>query len=107
MKTHCRTFPLAVVIAARPGAPIRRWDKNWAPPEGQPYPGSNKSPNADDEAARARQGGNDDRMMEEVFARTNEIPIKSITFLWMQGQNEGTKSLAGSSAANEIFELLN
>jgi len=87
-----------IVKKARPGAPIRRYYKNWKPPEGQSYPVNKKSPNADVEAMRASQGGNYDRMMADVYARTEGVPVRTITFLWMQGEHDGTKGLAGSYA---------
>ncbi len=66
-----------VVHDAQGGQPIRRWFKDWKPENGA-----------------APQGNGDlyDRLMKKVEAATEGQEIASVTFLWMQGENDARLS---------------
>ena len=62
-----------VVHDAEGGQPIRRWHKDWKP-DGGDVPKGN--------------GDLYDRLMKKVGAATEGQEIASVTFLWMQGEND-------------------
>ena len=62
-----------VVKDARGGQPIRRWYKKWKPKTG-------KGPKA--------KGDLYDRLMGKVKAAIKGKKIKSVTFIWMQGERD-------------------
>ena len=64
---------ILVVKDAAGGQPIRRWFKNWHP-EGEDIPEGN--------------GDLYDRLMAKVDSVTAESTIRSVTFLWMQGERD-------------------
>lgn len=66
-----------VVHDAQGGQPIRRWFKDWKPEKGE---------------APAGNGDLYDRMMAKVNAATRGKEIASVTFLWMQGENDARMS---------------
>lgn len=62
-----------IVFDAHGGQPIRKWYKDWKPASG-PKPENN--------------GELYDRLMGKVKAATEGQEIASVTFLWMQGEND-------------------
>lgn len=66
-----------VVHDAQGGQPIRRWFKGWKPLEG---------------AAPEGNGDLYDRLMKKVSTATKGQEIASVTFLWMQGENDARHS---------------
>ncbi len=66
-----------VVHDAHGGQPIRRWFKDWKPEGG---------------AAPAGNGDLYDRLMKKVATATKGQEIASVTFLWMQGENDARQS---------------
>ena len=62
-----------VVKDAMGGQPIRRWYKNWIPPEG---------------VALEAQGDLYDSLMNKVFSAIDHEKIATITFIWMQGERD-------------------
>lgn len=69
---------IIVVHDAQGGQPIRRWFKDWKPEKG---------------AAPEGNGDLYDRLMKKVEAATKGQEIASVTFLWMQGENDARNSL--------------
>lgn len=68
---------IIVVQDAHGGQPIRRWFKDWKPEKGE-----------------APKGNGDlyDTLMKKVEAATEGKEIASVTFLWMQGENDARNS---------------
>jgi hypothetical protein len=62
-----------VIKDAQGGQPIRRWYKNWKPAEGG-------QPEAN--------GDLYDRLMKKVTPAIKDQKLVSVTFLWMQGEND-------------------
>ena len=62
-----------VVKDAMPGQPIKRWYKLWAPANGQIPEGN---------------GNLYDRLMTKVNAATKGVTVKTVTFIWMQGESD-------------------
>ncbi|MFT5515107.1 MAG: hypothetical protein ACI80V_001229 [Rhodothermales bacterium] len=66
-----------VVKDAAGGQPIRRWYKNWKPAEGD-------GPEA--------TGDLYDRLMAKVDSATAHTHIRSLTFVWMQGERDAREA---------------
>ena len=66
-----------VVIDALGGQPIRRWYKQWKPAQGE-------NP--------AETGDLYDKLMGKVNAATQGQEIKTVTFVWMQGERDAKES---------------
>jgi len=62
-----------VVKSAQGGQPIRRWYKNWEPPEG------------DEPTARPDLY---DSLMNKVYLAMQNEKIATVTFIWMQGERD-------------------
>ena len=62
-----------IVKDALGGQPIRRWYKNWKPAQGDELEAT---------------GDLYDQLMGKVLAATNGRPLRTITFLWMQGERD-------------------
>jgi hypothetical protein len=70
---------LIVVKEAAGGLPIRRWFKNWQQPPGQePNAAADKVPN----------GNAYDRLLPKVKAAIAGKTPDTVTFVWMQGEND-------------------
>jgi hypothetical protein len=67
-----------VVKYARGGQPIRRWYKDWKPPEGD-------EPRAQPDLY--------DSLMNRVHAAIEDEKIATISFIWMQGERDATELL--------------
>jgi len=67
------------------GQPIRRWYKNWKPAQGD-------EPKA--------TGDLYDRLMNKVKAAIKDQNIKTVTFIWMQGERDARESLGDVYAAS-------
>ena len=67
---------IVVVKKAMGGQPIRRWYKKWKSASGD-------QPNS--------SGKLYDRLMKKVYRSIEGIKIKSITFIWMQGERDARK----------------
>jgi len=62
-----------VVKDAMPGQQIKRWYKLWTPANGQTPAGN---------------GDLYDRLMIKVNAATKGVTVKTVTFIWMQGESD-------------------
>ena len=82
-----------VVKDALGGQPIKRWYKNWKPESG-PAPKNN--------------GDLYDRLMSKVNKAIEGKPIATITFVWMQGENDARNSWGGvyEASLRGLFEQL-
>ena len=69
-----------IVKDAQNGQPISRWYKNWKSVQGKPA---------------KRQGDLYDRLMGRVKAAVAGREIKTITFVWMQGENDASRNQTG------------
>ena len=67
-----------VVQVAQGGQPMHRWYKQWKAPTA-PQP------------AQATIGDIYDRLMKQVNKAVGETPIQSVTFIWMQGENDARR----------------
>ena len=67
-----------VVQFAQGGQPIHRWYKLWQAP-------------TDPQPAQTKIGDLYDRLMEQVKKTVGETPIQSVTFIWMQGENDARR----------------
>ena len=74
-----------VVQDAAKGKPIERWYKGWKSPEGHP-------PSA--------VGGLYNRLMESVKAAIDGKNIKTVTFVWMQGESDTKPDLSADYEAS-------
>ena len=74
-----------VVKDAKGGEPIRRWYKQWKPAHGD-------EPKA--------TGDLYDRLMAKVNAAIKDREIKTVTFIWMQGERDARESLGDVYAAS-------
>lgn len=68
-----------VVKDAQSGQPIRRWVHGWAAPDG-------KAPES--------TGDLYNRLLSKVRAQVAGRPLKSVTFVWMQGERDAREGLA-------------
>lgn len=75
---------LIVVKSAQGGQPIRRWYRDWKPPEGvaAPKPGVTKP------------GDLYDQLLEKVRAATKGKTIDTVCFVWMQGERDAKEGLS-------------
>ena len=78
---------VVVVKDAQGGQPIRRWYKKWK---------------ATDEAKPPKIGDLYDRLMTKVQDAIKDRQLKSVTFVWMQGERDAREQLADRYA--EAFE---
>lgn len=69
---------VVVIKDALGGQPIRRWYKKWQSPDG-------KSPE--------KTGDLYDRLMQKVNAAIEGKSIRTVTFVWMQGERDARESL--------------
>lgn len=82
-----------IVFDAMGGQPIRRWYKDWKPAKG------------------AKPDGNGDlydRLMGKVKAATEGQELASVSFLWMQGENDaktGNGAVYGDSLKGLVKQL--
>jgi hypothetical protein len=67
-----------VVKSAQGGQPIRRWYKDWEPPEG--------------DESRAKPDLYDS-LMNKVYAAIQNEKIATVTFIWMQGERDAREQL--------------
>ena len=74
-----------VVWDAKGGQPISRWYKNWASATGE-FP--------------EIRGDLYDRLMKKVQSAIEGQRIKTITFIWMQGENDARKGYGGVYGAS-------
>ncbi|MEK6478704.1 sialate O-acetylesterase [Catalinimonas sp. 4WD22] len=72
-----------VVKSAYGGQPIRRWYKDWTPPQGD-------EPKAQPDLY--------DSLINKVNATIEEEEIATVTFIWMQGERDAKEELA------EVYE---
>ncbi|MDF9798221.1 hypothetical protein OKW21_003484 [Catalinimonas alkaloidigena] len=72
-----------VVKSAYGGQPVRRWYKNWMPPEGD-------EPQAQPDLY--------DSLINKVNANIENEELASVTFIWMQGERDAKEQLA------EVYE---
>jgi hypothetical protein len=63
-----------VVTEASPSQPIKQWYKNWKPPKGM----------ADEKPET--KGNIYDKLLAKVQRTVKETPLKSVTYIWMQGE---------------------
>ncbi len=84
-----------VVKDAKGGQPIRKWYKKWESAQGK----------------RPEQTGQlYDRLMKKVVPAISDKKIKTVTFIWMQGErdaNEGHGKVYASSLAGLLGQLKN
>ena len=74
-----------VVTKGIPSQPIRSWCKSWAPPEGAAQP---------TEEERRRFGWLYEELMGLVKKRIANQELASVTFIWMQGEEDARAGLA-------------
>jgi hypothetical protein len=84
-----KTFPnddVIVVKSAQGGQPIRRWYRGWKAPTG-----------VDVKKAKGETGNGDlyDVLMSKVKGAGKGKTIDTITFVWMQGEADAQRGLAG------------
>lgn len=80
-----------VVKDAKGGQPIREWYKDWQPEEGK---------------YTEQKGKLYDRLMEKVKPALEGIAVKSVTFIWMQGERDA-KEGHGSVYEKSLIGLYN
>jgi hypothetical protein len=68
---------ILVIKDAQSGQPIRRWYKKWKPTKGDAPPAS---------------GDLYDRLIAKVEAVTKDERIRTVTFVWMQGERDARES---------------
>ena len=71
---------VTVVTYSQPSQPIRQWYKNWTPPEGVDF--------------QLKEGEKNgvlyDKLMETVRKRIGDRKFSTVTFVWMQGEADGS-----------------
>lgn len=71
---------VTVVTHSHPSQPIRQWYKKWTPPEG--------------DAFQLKEGEKNgvlyDKLMENVRKKAGDRKFSSVTFIWMQGEADGS-----------------
>ena len=82
-----RKSNVIVVKDAQSGQPIRRWYKKWQPVSGD---------------APKSTGDLYDRLMRKVNAAIKETKIKTVTFVWMQGERDAREKHGDVYAASLI-----
>jgi len=82
---------VVIVKDAHSGQPIRRWYKRWKPVSGD-----------DPEAT----GDLYDTLMTKVYAAIENVRIKTVTFIWMQGERDAREK-HGEVYAASLKGLLN
>ncbi len=70
-----------VVKSAQGGQPIRRWYKEWTPPEGAKVKGTTK-------------GDLYETLLAEVRKAIGGKTITAVTFIWMQGERDAKEKLS-------------
>jgi hypothetical protein len=80
---------IIVIKDAAGGQPIRRWCKDWKPLEGNE---SKAQPNLYDS------------LMTKVNAAVGNVKIKTVTFIWMQGERDAREKL-GEVYENSLIGL--
>lgn len=80
-----------VIKDAQGGQPIRRWYKDWQPEEGE---------NTEE------TGDLYDQLMQKVNPALKGVTVKSITFIWMQGERDA-KEGHGNVYKESLIGLLN
>jgi hypothetical protein len=75
---------LIVVKSAQGGHPIRRWYRDWKPPEGVAAP----------KPAGTKPGDLYDQLMEKVRAAIKGKTIDTVCFVWMQGERDAREGLS-------------
>lgn len=73
-----------VVKSAQGGQPIRRWYRDWKPPQGVAAP----------RRAGAKPGDLYDQLMEKVRAASKGKTIDTVCFVWMQGERDAKEGLS-------------
>ncbi|MBC2594485.1 acetyl xylan esterase [Ruficoccus amylovorans] len=81
---------IVVVKDALGGQPIRRWYKGWKQPDGKQV---------------TKIGDLYDQLMERVLAQGDPKNYSSVTFIWMQGENDARRGL-GDYYKNAFLGLL-
>jgi len=84
---------VVVATVAHPSQPIKQWYKNWKPPAGMV-----------DERAETN-GSIYDKMIPHVRKSLRGAPIKSVTYVWMQGEADA-KAGWGSVYEASFFGVL-
>ena len=97
-----KAFPadeIIVVKHALGGQPIRRWDKQWQPPEGVAAP----------KGMTAQTSGDIyDALMKKVNEATKDKKLTTISFVWMQGERdakEGYSAVYADSLKRVLKQL--
>ncbi len=72
-----------VVTVARPSQPIRKWVKDWQPPEGV------------EATPDEKQGELYDSLIKSVIKSVGEKRLASVTYIWMQGEADAKAGWAG------------
>jgi hypothetical protein len=71
---------VAIATFSVPSQPIRQWCKNWMPPEGSEVQLKEGEKN----------GALYDKLMENVRKKAGERKFATVTFVWMQGEADGS-----------------
>jgi hypothetical protein len=79
IKKHLGAENVVIVKVAQNGQPIRRWYKGWK------GTGNQKS---------NQIGDTYDQLMEQTKAAMNGKSVKSVTFVWMQGERDAKEGLS-------------
>ncbi len=80
-----KAFPddeVIVIKDAQGGQPIRRWFKNWKPPEGIDFKDKKKN------------GTLYDRLMQKVRKTIDGKKVDTVSFVWMQGERDAKTKLS-------------
>ena len=80
IKKHFGAENVVIVKVAQNGQPIRRWYKGWKTAGAQ-------KPN--------QIGDTYNQLMEQTKAAMNGKSLKSVTFVWMQGERDAKEGLSG------------
>jgi len=80
-----------VIKDAQGGQPIRRWYKYWQPEEGENTEGT---------------GDLYDQLMQKVKSALEGVTVKSVTFIWMQGERDA-KDGHGNVYKESLIGLIN
>ncbi|MBV1888529.1 MAG: sialate O-acetylesterase [Urechidicola sp.] len=80
-----------VIKDAQGGQPIRRWYKEWQPEEGEYTEGT---------------GDLYDQLMQKVKPALEGVTVKSVTFIWMQGERDA-KEGHGNVYKESLIGLIN